>query len=193
MMAAAAAGAPYGTPMPFHVSFHPAYYARAAMATSFPYTAGEPVAVAEGKSKRKSSGAPSVCSASASGSSDGRSKETSEKRDASAEHKLLPSTKRRKATSANVQGEPSQNATMQDAAAETRSAAKRRSEGKLLVSTTEMTTISNARPNLNIGINLWSNSPVKAETSGQVQINAAAPSHDIPLSHMVSMGKRKGA
>ncbi|KAG2534384.1 hypothetical protein PVAP13_9NG062925 [Panicum virgatum] len=151
-------------------------------AQSVPYTAGEPVAVAEGKSKRKSSGAPSVCSASASGS-DGRSKETSEKRDASAEHKLLPSTKRRKATSANVQGEPSQNATMQDAAAETRSAAKRRSEGKLLVSTTEMTTISNARPNLNIGINLWSNSPVKAETSGQV-INAAAPSHDIPLSHM---------
>ncbi|KAG2534386.1 hypothetical protein PVAP13_9NG062925 [Panicum virgatum] len=136
-------------------------------AQSVPYTAGEPVAVAEGKSKRKSSGAPSVCSASASGSSDGRSKETSEKRDASAEHKLLPSTKRRKATSANVQGEPSQNATMQDAAAETRSAAKRRSEGKLLVSTTEMTTISNARPNLNIGINLWSNSPVKAETSGQ--------------------------
>ena len=92
-----------------------------------------------------------------------------------------------------LSGEPSQNATMQDAAAETRSAAKRRSEGKLLVSTTEMTTISNARPNLNIGINLWSNSPVKAETSGQVQINAAAPSHDIPLSHMVSMGKRKGA
>jgi len=173
------------------VSFHPAYYAPAAMATSFPYTAGEPVAVAEGKSKRKSSGAPSVCSASASGSSDGRSKETSEKRDASAEHKLLPSTKRRKATSANVQGEPSQNATMQDAAAETRSAAKRRSEGKLLVSTTEMTTISNARPNLNIGINLWSNSPVKAETSGQVQINAAAPSHDIPLSHMDEREKRE--
>ena len=84
-----------------------------------------------------------------------------------------------------LSGEPSQNATMQDAAAETRSAAKRRSEGKLLVSTTEMTTISNARPNLNIGINLWSNSPVKAETSGQVQINAAAPSHDVPLSHMV--------
>ena len=89
-----------------------------------PYTAGEPVAAPEGKSKRKSSGAPSVCSASASGryhfslclggakcicwllicavgllswswnyscgaySSDGRSKETSEKRDASAEHKV---------------------------------------------------------------------------------------------------------
>jgi len=33
MMAAAAAGAPYGTPMPFHVSF---YYARAAMATVNP-------------------------------------------------------------------------------------------------------------------------------------------------------------
>ena len=36
MLAAAAAGAPYGTPMPFHVSFHPAYYAHAAMATVNP-------------------------------------------------------------------------------------------------------------------------------------------------------------
>ena len=91
-----------------------------------------------------------------------------------------------------LSGEPSQAAIMQDVAAKTRSAAKRPA-GKLSVSTTEMAAISNARPNLNIGINLWSNSPVKAETSGQVQINAAAPSHDIPLSHMVSMGKRKGA
>ena len=33
-MAAAAAGAPYGTPVPFPVSFHPAYYAtHASMAT----------------------------------------------------------------------------------------------------------------------------------------------------------------
>ena len=74
---------------------------------------------------------------------------------------------------------------MQDVAAETRSAAKRPA-GKLSVSTTEMAAISNARPNLNIGIDLWSNSPVKAETSGPIQINAAAPSHDVPLSHMVS-------
>ncbi|KAG2545042.1 hypothetical protein PVAP13_9KG401647 [Panicum virgatum] len=178
--AAAAAGAPYGTPMPFHVSFHPAYYAHAAMATSVPYTAGEALAVAEGKSKRKSSGAPSV--GSASGSSNGGSEEASEKRDASAGHKLLPSAKRRKSTGANGQGEPSQAAIMQDVAAEARSAAKR--PGKLSVSTTEMAAISNARPNLNIGIDLWSNSPVKAETSGPIQINAAAPSHDVPLSHM---------
>ncbi|PUZ36451.1 hypothetical protein GQ55_9G038800 [Panicum hallii var. hallii] len=181
-MMAAAAGAPYGTPMTFHVPFHPAYYAHAAMAASVPYTAGEPVAVAEGKCKRKSSGAPSV--GSSSGSSDGGSEETSEKRYASAEHKLLPSAKRRKSTSANVQGEPSHAATTQDAAAETRSAAKRRPAGKLSVSTTETAAISNARPNLNIGIDLWSNSPVKAETSGQIEINAAAPSHDVPLSQM---------
>ncbi|PUZ36450.1 hypothetical protein GQ55_9G038800 [Panicum hallii var. hallii] len=151
-------------------------------AQSVPYTAGEPVAVAEGKCKRKSSGAPSV--GSSSGSSDGGSEETSEKRYASAEHKLLPSAKRRKSTSANVQGEPSHAATTQDAAAETRSAAKRRPAGKLSVSTTETAAISNARPNLNIGIDLWSNSPVKAETSGQIEINAAAPSHDVPLSQM---------
>jgi len=42
---------------------------------------------------------------------------------------------------------------------------KRRSAGKLLVSTTEMAAISNARPNLNIGLDLWSNSLVKVETS----------------------------
>jgi len=67
-----------------------------------PYTAGEPVAAPEGKSKRKSSGAPSVGNASR--SSDGRSEETSDKRYASVEHKLLPSAKRRMSTGANVQG-----------------------------------------------------------------------------------------
>jgi hypothetical protein len=82
-----------------------------------------------------------------------------------------------------LSGEPSHAATTQDAAAGTRSAAKRRPAGKL-------SAISNARPNLNIGIDLWSNSPVKAETSGQIEINAAAPSHDVPLSQMVSMGNR---
>jgi len=51
-----------------------------------PYTAGEPVAAPEGKSKRKSSGAPSVGNASR--SSDGRSEETSDKRYASVEHKV---------------------------------------------------------------------------------------------------------
>nr|CAB3497748.1 unnamed protein product [Digitaria exilis] len=68
MAAAAAAGAsaPFGTPMPFPVSFHPAYYAHAAMATGVPYTASEPVVVAavEGKSKMKNLCAPSFCSAS---------------------------------------------------------------------------------------------------------------------------------
>lgn len=147
-----------------------------------PYTAGEPVAAAEGKNKRKSSGAPSV--GSASGSDAGR-EESSDKRDASADLKLLPSAKRRKSSSANVQGEPSQAATTQDAAAETQSASKRRSAAKLSVSTPETAAISETRPNLNIGMDLWSNSPVKAETSGQGEINAAASSqHDITLSQM---------
>ncbi|AQK40945.1 Putative bZIP transcription factor superfamily protein [Zea mays] len=33
------------------------------------------------------------------------------------------------------------------------------------------------RPNLNIGMDLWTDSPVKAETSGQGEINAATHSH----------------
>ncbi|CAL4927969.1 unnamed protein product [Urochloa decumbens] len=182
MMAAAAAagaGAPYGAPVPFPVSFHPAYYA--AMATGVPYTAGEPVAVAvsEGRSKRKSSGAPSAVSAS--GSSDAGREESSYKIDANADLKLLPSAKRRKSSSANVQGESSQPATAQDAAAET----KGRSAAKLSVLTPDTAAISDARPNLNIGIDLWSDSPVKAETSGQGEVNAAVPSqHDIALSRM---------
>ncbi|CAN6280866.1 unnamed protein product [Urochloa humidicola] len=180
-----AAAAPYGAPVPFPVSFHPAYYA--AMATGLPYSAGEPmavaVAVAEGKNKRKSSGAPSAVSAS--GSSDAGREESSNKRDVNFDLKLLPSAKRRKSSSANEQGEPSQPATVQDAAAETRSAAKRRSAAKLSVLTPETAAISDARPNLNIGMDLWSNSPVKAETSGQGEINVAAPSqNDIALSRM---------
>nr|CAB3492770.1 unnamed protein product [Digitaria exilis] len=182
--AAAGASAPFGTPMPFPVSFHPAYYAHAAMATGVPYTASEPVVVAavEGKSKMKNLCAPSFCSASG---SDGGSEKSSDKGDASAYHKLLPAAKRRKSSSAYVQGEPSQPATTQDAAAETRSAAKRRSAGKLSISTPETAAISDARPNLNIGMDLWSNSPVKAETSGQSETNAAAlPQHDVTLSQM---------
>ncbi|CAN6286435.1 unnamed protein product [Urochloa humidicola] len=181
----AAAGAPYGASVPFPVSFHPAYYAHATMATGVTYSASEPVAVAvaEGKRKRKSSGAPSAVSAS--GSSDGGREESSYKRDVSADLKLLPSAKRRKSSSANEQGESSQPATVQDAAAETRSAAKRRSAAKLSVSTPETAAISDARPNLNIGMDLWSNSPVKAETSVQGEMNPAMPSqHDIALSQM---------
>ena len=33
------------------------------------------------------------------------------------------------------------------------------------------------RPNLNIGMDLWTDSPVKVETSGQGEINAATHSH----------------
>lgn len=86
-------------------------------------------------------------------------------------------------------GEPSQAATGQDAAAETQNAAKRRSAAKLSVSTPEVAAISDDRPNLNIGMDLWSNSPVKAETSGQGEINVTASSQrDVALSQMVCMG-----
>ncbi|KAF8748286.1 hypothetical protein HU200_013034 [Digitaria exilis] len=169
MAAAAAAGAsaPFGTPMPFPVSFHPAYYAHAAMATGVPYTASEPVVVAavEGKSKMKNLCAPSFCSASGSST--------------------FPCLAAGVPDGWHFSGEPSQAATTQDAAAETRSAAKRRSTGKLSVSTPETAAISDARPNLNIGMDLWSNSPVKAETSGQSETNAATlPQHDVALSQM---------
>ncbi|WVZ60975.1 hypothetical protein U9M48_010920 [Paspalum notatum var. saurae] len=179
MAAAAAAGAPFGTPVPFPVSFHPAYYAtHASMLTGVPYPAGEPVAVVEGKS----SGAPSGHSAS--GSSDGGS-ESSDKRDATAEQKVLPSAKRRKSSSANVQGEPSQAATAQDASGKPRTTAKKGSAGKLSVLTPETATASDDRPNLNIGMDLWSDSPIKAESSGQGEVNAAAHSqHDSALSLM---------
>ncbi|XP_066385828.1 DNA-binding protein EMBP-1-like isoform X7 [Miscanthus floridulus] len=194
LMAAAAAGAPYGTPVPFPVSFHPAYYAtHASMATvnaagpppsivsfsSVPYPTAELVAVAEGKSYGAPSGG---CT---SGSSAGGSENSSDKREASAHHKVLPSVKRRKSSGANVQGEPSQAATAQNAAAESRITAKKKSAAKLSISTPEMAATSNVRPNLNIGMELWSDSPVKAETSGQGEIYAAAPSqHDSALSMM---------
>ncbi|KAJ1293066.1 hypothetical protein BS78_01G039600 [Paspalum vaginatum] len=179
MAAAAAAGAPFGTPVPFPVSFHPAYYAtHASMLTGVPYPAGEPVAVVEGKS----SGAPSGHSAS--GSSNGGS-ESLDKRDATAERKVLPSAKRRKSSGAIVQGEPSQAATAQDATVNSRTTPKRRSAGKRPVLTPETAAVSNDRPNLNIGMDLWSDSPIKAETSGQGEVNAAAHSqHDSALSLM---------
>ncbi|KAG0547045.1 hypothetical protein BDA96_01G045500 [Sorghum bicolor] len=149
---------------------------------SVPYPSAEPVAVAEGKGKRKSPGAPSVGCTSGSA---GGSENSSDKRDASAHHKVLPSVKRRKSSGANVQGEPSQAATGQDAAAESRITAKKRSAAKLSISTPEMAATSNVRPNLNIGMELWSDSPVKAETSGQGEIYAAAPSQlDSALSMM---------
>ncbi|ONM10636.1 DNA-binding protein EMBP-1 isoform X2 [Zea mays] len=174
--AAAAAGAPCGTPVPFPVSFHPAYYAtHASMATSVPYPTPEPVAVAEAKIKRKSSGALSGgCTSGSAGGSEG----SSDKRDAT-HHKVLPSVRRRKSSGANVQGEPSQAATAQHAAAESRVTAKKRPATELSVSTPEIAGTSNVivRPNLNIGMDLWTDSPVKAETSGQGEINAATHSH----------------
>lgn len=76
-------------------------------------------------------------------------------------------------------GEPSQAATAQHAAAESRITAKKRPATELSVSTPEMAGTSNVivRPNLNIGMDLWTDSPVKAETSGQGEINAATHSH----------------
>ncbi|ONM10637.1 G-box-binding factor 1 [Zea mays] len=48
---------------------------------------------------------------------------------------------------------------------------KRKSSGALSGGCTS------GRPNLNIGMDLWTDSPVKAETSGQGEINAATHSH----------------
>ncbi|PWZ52636.1 DNA-binding protein EMBP-1 [Zea mays] len=144
-------------------------------AQSVPYPTPEPVAVAEAKSKRKSSGALSGgCTSGSAGGSEG----SSDKRDAT-HHKVLPSVRRRKSSGANVQGEPSQAATAQHAAAESRITAKKRPATELSVSTPEMAGTSNVivRPNLNIGMDLWTDSPVKAETSGQGEINAATHSH----------------
>ncbi|KAL6894309.1 hypothetical protein ACP4OV_008407 [Aristida adscensionis] len=187
-MIAAAAGAgapPYGAPVPFPM-YHPAYYAHASMAAGVPYPPAEAALVAEANSKRKSSGAPSSDGSSGSmRSSDGRSRESSDKRDASADKKVLPSAKRRKSNTANVEGEPSQADTTQDAAAESSVTAKGRPAPKLSVLTPDRAATSNATPNLNIGIDIWGNSPAKAETSGQGELNVGAPSqHTAALSQM---------
>ncbi|TVU44475.1 hypothetical protein EJB05_03918, partial [Eragrostis curvula] len=183
--AAAGAGAPYGAPMPFPM-YHPAYYAHPSMAAGVRYPAGEAAPVVEGSSKMKSSAAPSGdCSSRSVRSSDCGSEESSDKRDAPAELKVLPSAKRRKPSNANVKGEPSQAVTTQDAAAASPFAAKGRSETRLSVPTPERTALPNAATNLTIGMNIWGNSPAKAETSEQGEANAGAPSqHAGSLSHM---------
>ncbi|XP_062214239.1 DNA-binding protein EMBP-1-like isoform X2 [Phragmites australis] len=185
MMAAAAAGAPYAAPVPFPM-YHPAvpaYYAHASMVAGVPYPAGEAAPEAEGNRKMKSSGGP--YGDGSSGSSDGGSEESSDKRDASADQKVSPSAKRRKSSNANVEGGPSQPATTQDAAAESPFATKRRSASQLSVSTLERAALSNPTTNLNIGMDIWSNSPTKAETLGQGEMNAGAPSqHAGALSQM---------
>eukprot|EP00267_Zea_mays_P033686 XP_008668103.1 DNA-binding protein EMBP-1 isoform X1 [Zea mays] len=104
LMAAAAAGAPFGTPVPFPV-YHPgaaaAYYAHASMAAGVPYPTSEAVATVaaatapEGKGKGKGGGAsPEKGSSGApsgeddSRSSDSGSDESSETRDDDTDHKV---------------------------------------------------------------------------------------------------------
>ncbi|XP_062214243.1 DNA-binding protein EMBP-1-like isoform X6 [Phragmites australis] len=151
-------------------------------AQGVPYPAGEAAPEAEGNRKMKSSGGPY---GDGSSGSDGGSEESSDKRDASADQKVSPSAKRRKSSNANVEGGPSQPATTQDAAAESPFATKRRSASQLSVSTLERAALSNPTTNLNIGMDIWSNSPTKAETLGQGEMNAGAPSqHAGALSQM---------
>ncbi|KAK3145716.1 hypothetical protein QOZ80_3BG0256500 [Eleusine coracana subsp. coracana] len=126
--AAAAAGAPYGAPMPFPM-YHPAYYAHASIAAGVPYPASEAAMVLEGSSKIKNSCAPSGDASSR--SSDGGSEESSDKRENSQpDLEVLPSAKRRKPSNTNVKGESSQAGAMQDAAAGLPFTAKRRAPAK---------------------------------------------------------------
>ncbi|KAF0910942.1 hypothetical protein E2562_005338 [Oryza meyeriana var. granulata] len=143
--------AAYGAPVPFPL-YHPAYYAHASMAASVPHTAGGSVpsaaaTSAEGKSKRKSSGGPS--GEDSSGSGDGGSEDSSERRD-DADEKGLSPPKWRKLGHADTEAETSQ------AAMSEQNPAK-------------------AAPNLNIGMDIWSTSPMAAAHSGQTEMNAGAP------------------
>ncbi|GJM97009.1 hypothetical protein PR202_ga13899 [Eleusine coracana subsp. coracana] len=170
--AAAAAGAPYGAPMPFPM-YHPAYYAHASIAAGVPYPAGEAAMVLEGSSKINNSRAPSGDASSR--SSDGGSEESSDKREnAQADLEVLPSAKRRKPSNTNVKGESSQAGAMQDAAAGLPFAAKRRSASKLSVHTPERAAVSDVAPNLNIGMDIWGRAPAKAETAEQGEVNVGA-------------------
>ncbi|XP_015632128.1 DNA-binding protein EMBP-1 isoform X1 [Oryza sativa Japonica Group] len=139
--------AAYGAPVPFPL-YHPgAYYAHASMAASVPPMAGcaVPSAAAEGKSKRKTSGGPS--GEDSSGSGDGGSEDSSERRD-DADEKGLSPAKWRKLGHPDIEGETSQAAAM-----------------------SEQNPVK-AAPNLNIGMDIWSNSTMAAMPSGQVEVNA---------------------
>ncbi|CAN6171384.1 unnamed protein product [Urochloa humidicola] len=177
LMAAAAAGAPFGTPVPFPV-YHPgaaaAYYAHASMAAGVPYPTAEAAAAAaaaaaataaavEGKGKGKggptspekgSSGAPSGEDASRSG--DSGSEESSGTRDDDTDHKDSSAPKKRKSGNTSAEGEPSQALVRYAAVESPYPAAKGRSASKLPVSAPGRTALPNATPNLNIGIDLWS-------------------------------------
>ncbi|EEC76385.1 hypothetical protein OsI_14008 [Oryza sativa Indica Group] len=135
-----------------------AYYAAAAAAAgghpyawpppqSVPPMAGcaVPSAAAEGKSKRKTSGGPS--GEDSSGSGDGGSEDSSERRD-DADEKGLSPAKWRKLGHPDIEGETSQAAAM-----------------------SEQNPVK-AVPNLNIGMDIWSNSTMAAMPSGQVEVNA---------------------
>jgi hypothetical protein len=77
-----------------------------------------------------------------------------------------------------LSGESSQAAgTTQDAAAGLPFAAKGRSASKLSLQPPESATVSDAAPNLNIGMDILGRPPAKAETSEQGEANAGAPSH----------------
>ncbi|EEE60151.1 hypothetical protein OsJ_13053 [Oryza sativa Japonica Group] len=101
-----------------------------------------PSAAAEGKSKRKTSGGPS--GEDSSGSGDGGSEDSSERRD-DADEKGLSPAKWRKLGHPDIEGETSQAAAM-----------------------SEQNPVK-AAPNLNIGMDIWSNSTMAAMPSGQVE------------------------
>ncbi|CAM0905694.1 unnamed protein product [Alopecurus aequalis] len=184
LMAAAASGAPYGTPVPFPM-YHPgaamAYYAHASMAAGVPYPTAEAVAaaapvMAEGKGKGKggavspekgSSAAPSGDDASRSGSD-----ESSDTRDYDTDHKDSSAPKKRKSGNTSAEGEPSQAAAVTyAAAAESPYQLKGRSASKLPVSAPGRAALPNATPNLNIGIDLWSASQSLAVIPVQGEAN----------------------
>ncbi|KAF7075556.1 hypothetical protein CFC21_080322 [Triticum aestivum] len=180
-LVAAGPGAAYGAPVPFPMYHHPAaaYYAHAhahaSMAAGVPYMAGESASAA-GKGKRvgKTRRAPSGEINSSSGSGDAGSQGSSEKGDTGANQKgSSSSAKRRKSGAANTEGEPSQAATVQNAATQPPLEDKERSASKLLVLAPGRAALPSAAPNLNIGMD-----PLSASPSSLVQgeVNAAASS-----------------
>ncbi|KAM0886674.1 hypothetical protein ACQ4PT_029542 [Festuca glaucescens] len=197
LMAAAASGAPYGTPVPFPM-YHPgaamAYYAHASMAAGVPYPTAEAVAaaapvVAEGKAKGKgggvspekgSSAAPSGDDASR--SCDSGSDDSSDTRDYDTDHKDSSAPKKRKSGNTSAEGEPSQSAAVTyAAAADSAYQLKGRSASKLPVSAPGRAALPNATPNLNIGIDLWSASqPIAGiPAQGEASPGLALPRGDV--------------
>jgi plant G-box-binding factor len=85
-----------------------------------------------------------------------------------------------------LSGESSQAGTTQDAAAGFPIVAMGRSASKLSVPTPERAAVSDAAPNLNIGMDIWGRPPAIAETSEQGEVNAGVSSqHAGALSQMV--------